>query len=124
MNVSGPGRPASSYADSTSSTCSHSRTGPLSRTSRQLSTGVSVDRVKVMDRGGPAAALFDEREPEQGAATAHQALDAAARIDSTLVVSRLNTLLNAARPYRTASAEDVRTRAKENAAARPTTVAA
>lgn len=51
------------------------------------------DRVKVMDRIGLAAVLFDEREADWGAAAAHQALDAAAR-------------------------------AKELAAARPTTIAA
>ncbi|WP_225842178.1 Tat pathway signal protein [Streptomyces albus] len=82
------------------------------------------DRVCVMDRVGLAAALFDEGEAEQGAAAAHQALDDAARIDSTLVASRLNTLLDAARPYETVAVDEVRTRAKEIAAARPTTVAA
>ncbi|MEU9117901.1 hypothetical protein AB0D04_40820 [Streptomyces sp. NPDC048483] len=56
------------------------------------------DRVKVMDRVGLAAALFDEQDPERGAAAAQQALDDAARVDSTLVASRLNTLLDAARP--------------------------
>ncbi|MFI6210291.1 Tat pathway signal protein [Streptomyces sp. NPDC051041] len=82
------------------------------------------DRVKVMDRVGLAAALFTENEPEQGAAAAHQALYEAARIDSTLVASRLNTLLDAARPYKTATVDEVRTRARDLAAARPTTVAA
>ncbi|MEU1465485.1 Tat pathway signal protein [Streptomyces sp. NPDC005727] len=82
------------------------------------------DRVRVMDRIGLAAALFTEGEPEQGAAAAHQTLDQAARIDSTLVASRLNTLLDAARPYRTAVVDEVRTRATDLAAARPTTVAA
>lgn len=82
------------------------------------------DRVKVMDRVGLAAALFDEGNPEQGAAAAHQALDDAARVDSTLVASRLNTLLDAARPYETAVVDDVRSRARELAAARPTTIAA
>lgn len=82
------------------------------------------DRVKVMDRVGLAAALFNEGQPEPAAAAAHQALDDAARIDSTLVASRLNTLLDAARPYETASVDDVRTRAKDLAAARPTTIAA
>ncbi|WP_432247803.1 Tat pathway signal protein [Streptomyces sanyensis] len=82
------------------------------------------ERVKVMDRIGLAAALLDEGEAERGAAAAHQALDDAARVDSTLVASRLNTLLDAARPYGTAVVEDVRTRAKELAAARPTTIAA
>ena len=75
------------------------------------------DRVKVMDRVGLAAALFDEGEAERGAAAAHEALDAAARIDSTLVASRLNTLLDAARPYGTTTVDDVRTRARELAAA-------
>ncbi|MEV5239007.1 Tat pathway signal protein [Streptomyces cinnamoneus] len=82
------------------------------------------DRVKVMDRVGLAAALFDEGEAEHGAAAAQQALDDAARVDSTLVASRLNTLLAAARPYGTAAVEDVRTRAADLAASRPTTVAA
>lgn len=82
------------------------------------------DRVKVMDRVGLTAALFDGGATERGAAAAHQALDDAARVNSTLVTSRLNTLLDAARPYETASVEDVRTRARELAAARPTTVAA
>ncbi|MEU6913020.1 Tat pathway signal protein [Streptomyces olindensis] len=82
------------------------------------------DRVKVMDRVGLAAALFDEGEVEQGAAAAHQALDDAGRVDSTLVASRLNTLLVAARPYKTASVEDVRSKARELAAARPTTITA
>ena len=82
------------------------------------------ERVKVMDRIGLAAALFTEGEPEQGAAAAHQALDEAARVDSTLVASRLNTLLDAARQYRTAEVDEVRTRATDLAGARPTTVAA
>ncbi|AQW46634.1 Tat pathway signal protein [Streptomyces violaceusniger] len=82
------------------------------------------DRVRVMDRIGLAAALFDEGEPEQAAAAAQQALTEAVRIDSTLVTSRLNTLLDAARPYRTAAVDEVRTRAADLAAARPTTVAA
>ncbi|CCK32797.1 hypothetical protein BN159_8419 [Streptomyces davaonensis JCM 4913] len=82
------------------------------------------NRVKVMDRIGLAAALFAENEPEQGAAAAHQALDDATRIDSTLVASRLNTLLDAARRYRTADVDEVRSRAQDLAAARPTPVAA
>ncbi|MFD9904043.1 Tat pathway signal protein [Streptomyces sp. NPDC059063] len=82
------------------------------------------ERVKVMDRVGLAAALFDEGEAERGAAAAHQALDAAARLDSTLVASRLNTLLQAARPYESADVDDVRARARDLAAARPTTIAA
>ncbi|WJV51653.1 hypothetical protein [Streptomyces flavofungini] len=82
------------------------------------------DRVRVMDHVGLAAALFDEGEAERGATAAHQALDDAARIDSTLVASRLNTLLEAARPYKTAAVDEVCTRAKELAAACPTTIAA
>ena len=82
------------------------------------------DRVRVMDRIGLAAALFDEGEAERGAGAAQQALDDAARVDSTLVASRLNTLLHAARPYETTAVNDVRNRAKDLAAARPTTVAA
>ncbi|MEU2354583.1 hypothetical protein ABZ599_16710 [Streptomyces misionensis] len=69
-----------------------------------------------------ADALFTEGVPEQGAA-AHQALDEATRVDSTLVTSRLNTLLDAARPYRTAAVDEARTRTAGLAAARPTTVA-
>ncbi|MFM9649287.1 hypothetical protein [Streptomyces galilaeus] len=80
--------------------------------------------MKVMDRFGLAAALLDEGEAERGAAAAHQALDDAARVDSTLVASRLNMLLEAARPYETAAVQDVRTRARDLATARPTTIAA
>lgn len=75
-------------------------------------------------RCGPAAALFDEGEVEEAATAAQQALDDAARIDSALVASRLNTLLDASRPYRTPTVEEVRGRARDLAAARPTTVAA
>ncbi|MFJ6486518.1 MULTISPECIES: hypothetical protein [unclassified Streptomyces] len=82
------------------------------------------DRVRVMDRIGLAAALFDEGEAERGAHPAQQALDDAARIDSTLVTSRLNTLLHAARPYKTTAVNDLRNRARDLTAARPTTVAA
>jgi hypothetical protein len=82
------------------------------------------DRVRVMDRIGLAAALFDEGDPEQGADVARQVLHDAARVDSTLVASRLNILLDAARPYKTAAVNEVRTRAKDLAAKRPTTVAA
>ncbi|MFB7502783.1 Tat pathway signal protein [Streptomyces broussonetiae] len=82
------------------------------------------DRVRVMDRVGLAAALFDEGEAERGAAAAQQALDDAARVDSALVASRLNILLDAARPYETAAVDEVRVRAKDLAAARPTTIAA
>ncbi|MFJ5645808.1 Tat pathway signal protein [Streptomyces sp. NPDC093223] len=82
------------------------------------------ERVRVMDRVGLAAALFAEGEPEQAAAAAQQALTEAVRVDSTLVASRLNTLLDAARPYRTADVDEVRTRAQDLAAARPTPVAA
>ncbi|GAA3973919.1 hypothetical protein GCM10022384_25530 [Streptomyces marokkonensis] len=77
-----------------------------------------------MDQIGLAAALFEEGEPEKGIAAAHQALDDATRIDSTLVASRLNTLLNAARRCDSPAVEDVRTRARELAVARPTTIAA
>ncbi|MFC8494793.1 Tat pathway signal protein [Streptomyces sp. NPDC057235] len=82
------------------------------------------ERVKVMDRIGLAAALLAEGEPERGSVAAHQALDEAARLDSTLVASRLNTLLDAARPYRTGAVDEIRTRAADLVAARPTTVAA
>ncbi|MFI6276384.1 Tat pathway signal protein [Streptomyces sp. NPDC050988] len=82
------------------------------------------ERVRVMDQVGLAAALFDEGEAERGAEAAQQALDDAARVDSTLVTSRLNTLLDAARPYETATVDEVRARAKDLATARPTTIAA
>ncbi|MDQ0775461.1 tetratricopeptide (TPR) repeat protein [Streptomyces aurantiacus] len=82
------------------------------------------DRVCVMDRVGLAAALFDEGEAERGAEAAQRALDDVARVDSTLVTSRLNILLDAARPYETPAVDDVRTRARDLAAARPTTIAA
>ncbi|WP_246585604.1 hypothetical protein [Streptomyces yatensis] len=77
-----------------------------------------------MDRIGLAAALFDEGEPEQAAAAAQQALTEAVRINSTLMTSRLNTLLDAARPYRTTAVHEVHTRTADLAAARPTTIAA
>jgi hypothetical protein len=82
------------------------------------------DRVNVMDRLGLAAALFHEGEVERAASAAHRALDDAARLDSALVAARLNTLLAAARPYQSASVNDVRARAQDLAAARPTTIAA
>ncbi|WP_324797281.1 Tat pathway signal protein [Streptomyces cyaneofuscatus] len=82
------------------------------------------DRVEAMDRIGLAAALFTEGEPEQGVAAAHLALDDAARVDSALVASRLNTLLDAARPYRTATVDEVRTRAADLVATHPTPVTA
>ncbi|MFJ1595354.1 Tat pathway signal protein [Streptomyces sp. NPDC088261] len=82
------------------------------------------DRVRLMDGVGLAAALLDEGEVERGAAAAQLALDSAAHVDSTLVTSRLNTLLDAARPYRTTAVDDVRTRAKDLVAARSTTIAA
>ncbi|GGV72398.1 hypothetical protein GCM10010277_85260 [Streptomyces longisporoflavus] len=72
-----------------------------------------------MDRVGLAAALFDEGEAERGSAAAQQALDDAARVDSTLVVFRHNTLLDAACPYETAAVDEMRTRVKDLAAARP-----
>jgi hypothetical protein len=82
------------------------------------------DRVRVMDRIGLAAALFDEGEAERGAKAAQQALDDAARVDSTLVASRLNSLLDAAQSYETAEVDELRERARDLAAARPTTIAA
>ncbi|MFJ8231445.1 hypothetical protein ACIQ9E_16045 [Streptomyces sp. NPDC094448] len=82
------------------------------------------DRVKAMDCVGFAAELFDEGEPERAAAAAHEAFDSAARIDSTLITSRLNTLLHAARTYETAAVDDVRDRARDLAASRPATIAA
>ncbi|MET9087385.1 Tat pathway signal protein [Streptomyces sp. NPDC004237] len=82
------------------------------------------DRVRIMDRIGLAAALFHEGEAEQATDAAHQALDQAARLDSTLVTSRLNSLLDATRPYRTPAVDEVRTRARDLTATRPTTIAA
>ncbi|MFE3941255.1 Tat pathway signal protein [Streptomyces sp. NPDC059118] len=82
------------------------------------------DRVRVMDRVGLAAALFDEGEAERGAEAAQRALDDAARVDSTLVTSRLNSLLDAARPYETTAVDELRTRARDLSAARPTTISA
>ncbi|WP_254705747.1 hypothetical protein [Streptomyces vilmorinianum] len=61
---------------------------------------------------GSIPALFDEGEAERGVPAAQQALDDAARVDSTLVASRLNTLLHAVRPYETTAVNDVRNRAK------------
>lgn len=86
--------------------------------------GPGFDRVKVMDRIGLAAALIEEGEPDKGVAAAHQALDDAARVDSTLVISRLNTLLDVARRYESTAVKDIRSRARELAAARPTAIAA
>ncbi|MEV0186629.1 hypothetical protein AB0I54_46725 [Streptomyces sp. NPDC050625] len=57
-------------------------------------------------------------------AAAQHALGEAARIDSTLVASWLNTLLDSTRPYLSDAVDEVRTRAKDLAAARPTTIAA
>ncbi|MFI1886054.1 hypothetical protein [Streptomyces jumonjinensis] len=82
------------------------------------------DRVKVMDRIGLASAYFDEGDPDRATATAHQALDEAARTDSTLVASRLNALLAAARPYQTTEVTEIQTRARDLAATQPTTNAA
>ncbi|MER5973334.1 Tat pathway signal protein [Streptomyces sp. NPDC002055] len=82
------------------------------------------DRVRIMDRIGLAAALFDEAEVEQATDAAQQALTEAARVDSTLVASRLNTLLSAARPYKTAAVNELRTRARDLASAQTTTIAA
>jgi hypothetical protein len=73
---------------------------------------------------GLAAALFDEAEIEQAADIAQQALTQATRVDSTLVASRLNTLLGAARPYKTAAVDELRTRARQLTTAQPTTIAA
>ncbi|MEU5193652.1 Tat pathway signal protein [Streptomyces scabiei] len=86
--------------------------------------GPGFDRVRVMDQIGLAAALFEEGELEESIAAAHQALDDAARVDSTLVASRLNTLVDAARRCDSPAVEDVRSRARELTAARPTTITA
>ncbi|RYJ24047.1 hypothetical protein CU044_5209 [Streptomyces sp. L-9-10] len=68
--------------------------------------------------------MFDEGEAEQAAHAAQQALDDAACVDSTLVVARLNTLVDATSSYRSALADEVRARAKDLARSRPTTIAA
>ncbi|MFK4149647.1 hypothetical protein [Streptomyces sp. NPDC004065] len=49
---------------------------------------------------------------------------AALRRPGPLTEARLNTLLDAARPYETAAVDDVRSRTRELAAARPTTIVA
>ncbi|NGO45547.1 Tat pathway signal protein [Streptomyces ureilyticus] len=82
------------------------------------------ERVRVMDHLGLAAALFDEGQAERGAAAAQKALDDAARVDSTLVASRLNTLLDSARGYGAPAVDEVRTRARDLAVSRPSTIAA
>ncbi|MCP2261660.1 hypothetical protein LX15_005386 [Streptoalloteichus tenebrarius] len=82
------------------------------------------DRVRVMDGIGLAAALVSEGDPERGVHAAHQALDLAARIDSTLVASRLQTLLAATQPYDTSTVIDLRQRVKELLTTHPTTIAA
>lgn len=78
------------------------------------------DRVRAMDRIGLAAALLDEGEPEQAAATGHQALDAAG-MHSSLIASRLNTLLAATRRYQTTEVTQLRARASEMALHTPVT---
>ncbi|MCX5372687.1 hypothetical protein OG613_42540 [Streptomyces sp. NBC_00015] len=82
-------------------------------------------RLPERDRGqAPGQGPHAAGEPEQAARAAQQALDEEARIGCAPVVPRLNTLLGAARPYKTAAANAVRARAADLAAARPTTVAA
>lgn len=78
------------------------------------------DRVRAMDRIGLAAALFDEGEPEQAAAAGRQALDSAG-MQSSLIASRLNTLLAAARRYQTTEITQLRARASEMAVHTPVT---
>ncbi|MEU9891821.1 hypothetical protein AB0M95_36330 [Sphaerisporangium sp. NPDC051017] len=82
------------------------------------------DRVRVMDRVGLAAALFDGGEPEQGIEAALWALDEEARADSTRLASRLNTLSDATRSCPTAAVNKVRARVKNLVAARRKTVTA
>ncbi|WNV84910.1 hypothetical protein [Umezawaea sp. Da 62-37] len=57
------------------------------------------DRCQAMDRVGHVAALLNERQPEQACSVAHQALHAAAGLDSTLIRSRILTLTDAAGPF-------------------------
>ena len=68
--------------------------------------------------------LIHESEVERATAAAHQALDEASLVDSTFVASRLNSRRDATRTYRTTAVGEVRTRAKDHAAARPTTIMA
>ncbi|WP_254392448.1 Tat pathway signal protein [Streptomyces buecherae] len=86
--------------------------------------GPGFERVRAMDAIGYAAALFDEGDPDRGAQAAHQALDDAARLDSALIAARINVLRQAVRPYRTTTADDIRTRVRDLTAIRPSTVAA
>ncbi|HSX99469.1 MAG TPA: hypothetical protein VLG91_19075 [Streptomyces sp.] len=74
--------------------------------------------------GARAVSARDLAGLHHGRRVASGHLDDAARVDSTLVASRLNMLLEAARPYETAAVQDVRTRARDLATARPTTIAA
>ncbi|MFE0515428.1 hypothetical protein [Streptomyces sp. NPDC058964] len=64
------------------------------------------------------------RRPEQGAAAVQHALDGAAWIASAPVASRLSVLLDSIRLYRSAAVDEVRIRAKDLTAARPSTIAA
>ncbi|MEV6408791.1 hypothetical protein AB0M58_38630 [Streptomyces bobili] len=74
--------------------------------------------------GARAVSARDLAGLHHGRRVASGHLDDAARVDSTLVASRLNMLLEAARPYETGAVQDVRTRARDLATARPTTIAA
>ncbi|MFD9687347.1 Tat pathway signal protein [Kitasatospora sp. NPDC059088] len=76
------------------------------------------DRVRAMDQIGLAAALLDEGEPEQAAAVGQRALDLAG-MHSTLVASRLNTLLAAAQHYNTADVTQLAGRTADLAARAP-----
>ncbi|MEW2049072.1 hypothetical protein [Streptomyces sp. NPDC005476] len=82
------------------------------------------DRVRVMDRVGLAAALSTRANPIRPPKLLSRPSMRRARIGSALVVSRLNTLLGATRPYKSAAVDAVRAQAADLAAARPTTVAA
>ncbi|KIZ15674.1 hypothetical protein [Streptomyces natalensis] len=53
------------------------------------------DRVRAMDAVGQAAALLDEGEPEQACTVAGQALTLAEQLESTLIKSRVKTLVDA-----------------------------
>ncbi|WP_406296509.1 hypothetical protein OG948_13440 [Embleya sp. NBC_00888] len=88
--------------------------------------GPGFERCRAMDMIGLTAALLDEGEPEQAAAAGAEALDLAERIDSALVVSRLNTLTESVSRYRTAETAALRERTEDviSSTGQATTVAA
>lgn len=76
------------------------------------------DRVNAMDLIGLAASLFDEGDPDRAAEAGHQAL-ASAGLQSALVASRINTLVDAASRYRTPAVDELRARGGELVARTP-----